>query len=71
MSYADALIAVLSVLTGAVGGNLLTISYYHRIANERATRERELSRAQDVLAGLALLRRTHTRHQHWLCPPED
>jgi hypothetical protein len=60
MDLVDGLSIVLAVLAGGAGGSLLTIQHYHRIEQDRAAYEEEAARAQDVLAGLALLRRMRT-----------
>lgn len=60
MNYADLLVVILATFAGGLGGSLLMIGRYHRIANERAAYEEELAQSQDILAGLALLRRTRT-----------
>jgi hypothetical protein len=60
MSFADGLSIILAALAGGAGGSLLTIHHYHRIEQDRAAYEEEAVQSQDVLAGLALLRRMRT-----------
>jgi hypothetical protein len=71
MNYLNALVTILAALTGAAGGCLLTIVYYHRLAKERADYEEELARAQDILVGLALLHRMRARRHRPPCHPEQ
>lgn len=71
MNYVELLVVILATFAGGLGGSLLTIDRYHRIANERAAYEEELAQAQDVLAGLALLRRMRTRNHRGPGHPED
>ncbi len=71
MNYLDALVVILAALAGGAGGSLLTIGHYHRIAKERAAYEEELAQSQDILAGLALLRRTQTRRHRQPSLPEE
>jgi hypothetical protein len=67
----DGLVIIMATLAGATGGSLLTIEHYHWIAKERAAYEEEAARSQDVLAGLALLRRTRTDRRRKPCPPGE
>ena len=71
MNYLNALVIILAALAGATGGSLLTIDYYHRIAKERAVYEEEVAQWQDILVGLALLRKMRTRRQRPPCRPEE
>jgi hypothetical protein len=71
MIYIDGLVIILATFAGSAGGSLLTVEHYHRIAKERAGYEEEMAQSQEVLAGLALLRRTRT-DLHWKpCRPGE
>jgi hypothetical protein len=59
MDFVDGLGIILAALAGGAGGSLLTIQHYHRVEQNRAAYE-EAAQSQDVLAGLALLRRMRT-----------
>jgi hypothetical protein len=48
---------VVAALVGGAGGSLVTIQYYQRTERDQAAYEEEAARYQDMLAGLALLRR--------------
>jgi hypothetical protein len=71
MNYLDGLVIILAMLAGGAGGSLLTIEHYHRIEKERAAYEEEAAQSQDVLAGLALLRRMRPDRHRKPWPPGE
>lgn len=60
MGFVDGLRIILAALAGGTGGSLLTIQHYHRVERDHAAYEEEAAQSQDILAGLALLRRMRT-----------
>jgi hypothetical protein len=60
MDFVVGLGIILAVLAGSACGSLLTIRYYRRVGQDRMAYEDEAAQSRDVLAGLALLRRTRT-----------
>jgi hypothetical protein len=71
MNYIDGLVIILATFAGSAGGSLLTVEHYHRSAKERAAYEEEVAQLQDVLAGLALLRRMRTDRRRKPCRPGE
>jgi hypothetical protein len=68
MDFLPGLGIVLAVLAGGACGSLFTAWHYRRVEEDRAAYEEEAARSRDVLAGLALLRRTRTDRRGRPCP---
>jgi len=58
MDFVEGLSIIVAALAGGAGGSLFTIQHYKRMEQDRAAYEEDAAQRQDILAGLALLRRT-------------